>query len=74
MYDDVFVLCLIVVCEWVGGVLLVMGCCVGFAWCCCYELCGCVDGGSPIRFVLSLFYLYAFQMNPVCSVCMVTSD
>ena len=27
-YDDVFVLWSIVVCEWVGGGLFVMGCCV----------------------------------------------
>ena len=63
-YDDVFVLWLIVVCEWVGGSLVVMGC----AWCCCYVLCGCVNGASPVRFVLSLFYLCAFKMNPVCVV------
>ena len=73
-YDDVFVLWLIVVCEWVGGDLLVMGCCVGCAWRCSYELCGCVNGASPVGFVLSLFYLCAFQMNPVCVVCVVTSD
>ena len=30
-----------------GGVFLVMGCCVGCAWRCCYELCGCVNGTSP---------------------------
>ena len=41
-----------------------MGCYVGYAWR-CYELCGCVNGA------LGLFYLYAFQMNPVC---VVTSD
>ena len=38
-YDDSFVLWLIIVCEWVGGVLLVMGCCVGCVWLCCT---GCV--------------------------------
>ena len=65
-YDDVFVLWLIAVCEWVGGDLLVMGYCVVCAWCCCYLLSGCVDGASPVRFVLSLFYMCAFQMNPVC--------
>ena len=27
-YDDVFVLWLIVICEWVGGVLLMIGYCV----------------------------------------------
>ena len=27
----------------------------------------------PVWCVLSLFYLYAFQMNPVCVVCVVTS-
>ena len=31
----------------------------------------CVGGASPVRFVLSLFYLCAFQMNTVC---VVTSD
>ena len=35
---------------------------------------GCVIGASPVRFVLSLFYLCAFQMNQVCVVCVVTSD
>ena len=37
--------------------LSVMGCCVVCAWYCCYNLCGCVYGASPVRFVLSLFYL-----------------
>ena len=64
-YDDVFVLWLIVVCQWVGGSLFVMGC----AWCCCYDLCECVNSASPVRFVLSPFYLCVFQMNPVCVVC-----
>ena len=53
-------------------VLLVMRCCVGCAWYCCYELCGCVNSASPVGFVLSLCYLYAFQLNPVCVVCVVT--
>ena len=61
---------LIFVCEWVGGSLSVKGC----AWCCCYFLCGCVNGASPVMYVLSQFYLCAFQMNPVCVVCVVTSD
>ena len=34
----------------------------------------CVNGASPVGFILSLFYLCAFQMNPVCVVCVVTSD
>ena len=38
------------------------------------RLCGCVNGASPVRFVLSLFNLCAFQINPVCVVCVVTSD
>ena len=25
----------------------------------------CVNGASPVRFILSLFYMCAFQMNPV---------
>ena len=29
---------------------------------CCYVLCGCMNGASPVRFV---------QMNPVCVVCCV---
>ena len=33
------------------------------------DLCGCVYGASPVRFVLSLLYLFAIQMNPVCVVC-----
>ena len=69
-YDDVFVLSLTDVCEWVGGSLFKMDC----AWYCCYVLCGCVNGASPVRIVLSLFYLCAFQMNPLCVVCVVTSD
>ena len=47
-----------------GGDLFMMVC----AWCCCDVLCVCVDGASPVRFVLSLFYLCAFQMNQVCVV------
>ena len=73
-YDDVFVLWLNVVYEWVCAVLLVMGCCVVCAWCCCYELCGCVNDASPVGCVLSLFYMCAVQMNPGCVVCVVTSD
>ena len=65
-YDDVFDLWLIVVCEWLGGDLSAMGCCVVCAVLCCYDFCGCVYGASPVRFVLSLFYLCAIQMNPVC--------
>ena len=34
----------------------------------------CAYGASPVRFVLSLFYLCAFQMNLVCGVCVVTYD
>ena len=41
-----------------------MDCCVVCAGC-CYDFCGCVNGVSQVRFVLSLFYLCAFQMNPV---------
>ena len=43
------------------------------AWC-SYFSCVCVNGASPVRFVLSLFYMCAFQINPVCVVCVVTSD
>ena len=39
--------------------LFVMGSCVVCAWCCCYVCVG-VNG--------------AFQINPVCVVCEVTSD
>ena len=39
-----------VVCEWVGGSLFVMGCCV-------VTFCVGVNGASPVRFVLSLFYM-----------------
>ena len=45
----------------VGVVLSVLG----------VVLCGWMNGASPVRLVLSLFYLCAFQMNPVC---VVTSD
>ena len=65
---------LIVVSEWFGGNLSAMGCCVVCAWCCCYDLCGCVYGASPVRFVLSLFYMCVVQMNPVCVMCVVTPD
>ena len=34
----------------------------------------CVNGASLVGFVLSLVYLCVFQMNPVCIVCVVTSD
>ena len=62
-YDNVFVLWLIVVCEWVVGCLFVMGSCVV----CDFDvLCGCMNGASPVRFVLLLLYMCAFQMNPVC--------
>ena len=73
LYLMPFVLWMIFVCEWVGGSLFVTGSCVIYAWCCCYVLCGCMNGASPVRFVLSLCYLCAFQMNPVCVVCVVTS-
>ena len=33
-----------------------------------------MNGASPVRFVLSLFYMCGIQMNPVCVVCMVTSS
>ena len=69
-----FVLWLIVVCEWVGGGLFVMGSCVVCAWCCYHVLCGCMNGASPVRFVLSRFYMCAIQFNPVRVVCVVTSD
>ena len=71
-YDDVFPLfdC----CLRVGGSLFVMSCCVVCARRCCYVLCVSVNGASPVRFVLSLFYLCAFHINPVCAVCVVTSD
>ena len=68
-----FVLWLIVVCEWVSSGLFVMGSCVVCAWC-CYVLCGCMNGASPVMFVLSLLYVCAFHMNPVCVVSVVTSD
>ena len=65
---------LIVVSEWFGGDLSAIGFSVVCDWCWCYDLGVCVNGASPVRFVLSLFYLCAIQMNPVCVVCMVTSD
>ena len=43
-YDDVFVLWLVVVCDWVCGSLFVMGCCVVCVWCCCYVVYGWVNG------------------------------
>ena len=46
-----------------------MGSCVVCTWCCCYFLCGCMNGASPVRFVLSLLYMRTFQMNPVWVVC-----
>ena len=62
-----FALWLIVVCEWVGGDLFVMGCCVVCAWC-CYDLCGCVNGASPVRFVLSLLSVCISDEPSVCCV------
>ena len=41
-YAVVFVLWLIVVCEWLGGDLYAMGWCVICASCCCYDFCVCV--------------------------------
>ena len=58
-----------VVCAWccLCLVLSVFG--VVCAWCCCYVLCGCMNGASPVRFVLSLFHRCAFQMNPYGYIC-----
>ena len=75
-----FVLWLIVICEWVGGSLFVIGCCVVCAWC-CYVLCVCVNGASPVRFVLSLFYLYVkylihmiyIRTIKMCLLCRITT-
>ena len=67
-----FVVWLIVVCEWVGGGLFVLGSCVVWAWCSCYGLSWSMNGASPLRFALSLYYMCAIQMNPVCVVCVVT--
>ena len=33
-----------------------------------------MNGASAVKFVLLLLYMCAFQMNPVCVVCVVTSD
>ena len=62
-YDEVFVVWLIVfVSGWVvfcwrwAVVLDVLGVVVT----------SCVNGTSPVGFVLSLFYLCVFQMKPVC--------
>ena len=68
-YEDVFVLWLIIVCELVGVDSLVMDCCIVCAWWDCYDLCRCVNGASPVRFVLSLFSLCAFLINCACCVC-----
>ena len=40
-------------------------------WLCLALLCRCVNGASPVGFVLSLFYMCEFQMNQVCGVCVV---
>ena len=53
--DDVFVLLMIVVC-------LLMGCCFRYIK---LGVAG-VNVASPVGCVLSLFYLCAFQMYPVC--------
>ena len=71
-YDDVFDLWLTVVREWMVDVLWVMDCSVEFSSRCCCNLCGFVNGASPVRFVLSLLYMCVFQINQVC--CVVTSD
>ena len=58
----IFVRWFVVVCEFVGDELLCCLCLMllRFVWV--------LDGASPGSFVLSLFYLCAFQMNPVCVV------
>ena len=43
-----------------------MGSCVVCSWCCCYVLCGCKNGASPVRFVLSLFYVCISDEPNVC--------
>ena len=45
-----------------SGGLFVMGSCVVSDWCCCYVLYGCMNGASPVRFVLSLLYMCAFDV------------
>ena len=59
---------LIVVWEWLGGVLFVDD------GCCWYELIEFVNVASPVECVLSLFYLCASQIYPVCVGCVVTYD
>ena len=61
-----------------GRLLFVSGWVV-FCWCWAAVLnvfgvvvTSCVNGASPVGFVLS-FYLCAFQIKPVCVVCLVTS-
>ena len=51
-----------------------MGSRIVCARCSCHVVCGCVNGASPVRFVLSLFQLCAFQRNTVCVECVVISD
>ena len=68
-YDDVFVLWLIVVCEWVGGGLFVMGSCVVCVWCCCYVLCGCINGASSQVCIVAVLYVCNTDEPSVCCVC-----
>ena len=54
--------------------LLMLCCCVRVVWCCCCELNGYVNGASDFRCGLSLFYMCTFQMNPMCVMCVDTSE
>ena len=68
-YDDVFVLWLIIVCEWLGGDLSAMGCCVVCAWYWCYGLCGCVYGASLVKCIVAVLSVCNSDEPSVCCVC-----
>ena len=68
-YDDDLVLCLIVVCEWLGGDLSPMGRCVVCAWCCCYDLCGCVWCISSQVCIVAVLSVCNSDEPNVCCVC-----
>ena len=58
-----------------GGGLFVRGSCVVCAWCCCYILCGCMNGASPVQVcIVAVLYACNSDEPSVRCVCVVTSD
>ena len=59
---------MVVFCEWVGGVLFVDGFLCSRCLVLLLLVSGCGNVASPVEYVLSLFCLCAFKMNPMCVV------